>query len=167
MIGLSSDKITAIEQSVIARWTVRPRLLGVPGVANVSVWGMRDQQLQVQVDPARLREQGVTLNQVIRSAGNAQVVSPLTFLEASTPGTGGFIETPQQRVQVRHVLEKIADPAELGKVPVEGTNGRLRLADVATLTIDHQPLIGDAVVAGGAGLYARRREVPRHQHALR
>ena len=153
MIGLSSDKITAIEQSVIARWTVRPRLLGVPGVANVSVWGMRDQQLQVQVDPARLREQGVTLNQVIRSAGNAQVVSPLTFLEASTPGTGGFIETPQQRVQVRHVLEKIADPAELGKVPVEGTNGRLRLADVATLTIDHQPLIGDAVVAGGAGLY--------------
>ena len=76
MIGLSSDKLSAIEQSVIARWTVRPRLMGVPGVANVSVWGMRDQQLQVQVDPARLRDQGVTLSQVINSAGNAQVVSP-------------------------------------------------------------------------------------------
>ena len=74
----------------------------------------------------------MTLSQVIHSAGNAQVVSPLTFLEASTPGTGGFIETPQQRLQVRHILEKIADPAELGKVPVEGTNGRLRLSDVAT-----------------------------------
>lgn len=152
MIGLSSDKVSPIEQSVIARWTVRPRLMGVPGVANVSVWGMRDQQLQVQVDPQRLREQGVTLNQVVRSAGNAQVVSPLTFLEASTPGTGGFIETPQQRLQVRHLLEKIADPAELGKVPVDGTNGRLRLSDVATITVDHQPLIGDAVVAGGTGL---------------
>jgi Cu/Ag efflux pump CusA len=153
MIGLDSDKITPIEQSVIARWTIRPRLLGVPGVANVSMWGMRDQQLQVQVDPQRLAEEGVTLNQVISSAGNAQVVSPLTFLEASTPGTGGFIETPQQRLQVRHILEKIADPAELGKVPVDGTNGRLQLADVATITVDHQPLIGDAVVAGGTGLF--------------
>ncbi len=152
MIGLSSEELTAIEQSVIARWTVRPRLMGVPGVANVAIWGMRDQQLQVQVDPERLRDNGVTLSQVINTAGNAQVVSPLTFLEASTPGTGGFIETPQQRLQVRHLLEKIADPAELGKVPVEGTDGRLQLSDVADITIDHQPLIGDAVVAGDAGL---------------
>ena len=151
MIGLSSDKLSAIDQSVIARWTVRPRLMGVPGVANVSIWGMRDQQLQVQVDPERLRQRGVTLGQVIRSAGNAQVVSPLSFLEASTPGTGGFIETPQQRLQVRHLLEKIADPAELGKVPVQGTDGRLRLTDVADIKVDHQPLIGDAIVAGGAG----------------
>ena len=74
----------------------------------------------------------MTLSQVINTAGNAQVVSPLTFLEASTPGTGGFIETPQQRLQVRHLLEKIADPAELGKVPVDGTGGRLRLGTSPT-----------------------------------
>jgi Cu/Ag efflux pump CusA len=152
IIGMNSEQVSEIEQSVIARWTVRPRLMGVPGVANVAVWGLRDQQLQVQVDPERLREQGVTLGQVVRSAGNAQVVSPLSFLEASTPGTGGFIETPQQRLQVRHILERLADPDELGKVPVEGTGGRLRLADVADVVIDHQPLIGDAVVAGGTGL---------------
>ncbi|MGH8937732.1 MAG: efflux RND transporter permease subunit, partial [Actinomycetes bacterium] len=152
MIGLDSDKLTPIEQSVIARWTMRPRLLGVPGVANVSTWGMREQQLQVQVDPAVLQEKGVTLGQVVSSAGNAQVVSPLTFLEASTPGTGGFVETPQQRLQVRHILEKIADPAELGKVPVEGTGGKLLLSDVANIVIDHQPLIGDAVVNDGRGL---------------
>ncbi len=152
MIGLSSDKVSPIEKSVIARWTIQPRLMGVPGVANVAVWGMRDQQLQVQVDPERLRNKDVTLNQVISSSGNAQVVSPLTFLEASTPGTGGFIETPQQRLQVRNVLEKIADPKELGKVPVEGTGGRLRLTDVSDIKVDHQPLIGDAVVNDGDGL---------------
>jgi len=152
LIGLSSATLSPIEQSVIARWTVRPRLMGVPGVANVSVWGMRDQQLQVQVDPAQLRRDGVTLNQVVESAGNAQVVSPLTFLEASTPGTGGFIETPQQRLQVRHLIEKIADPSALGSVPVAGTAGRLRLTDVARIEVDHQPLIGDAVVDGGEGL---------------
>src|SRR5215217_4354811 len=151
MIGLSSNDLTLIEQSVIARWTVRPQLMGVPGVANVSVWGMRDQQLQVQVDPARLRDRKVTLNQVINTAGNAQVVSPLTFLEASTPGTGGFIETPQQRLQVRHLLEKIADPGEVAKVPVEGASN-LTLGDVAQIKVDHQPLIGDAVVNGGPGL---------------
>ena len=95
----------------------------------------------------------MTLNQVITTTGNAQVVSPLTFLEASTPGTGGFIETPQQRLQVRHLLEKIADPGELARVPVEGTDGRLQLGDVADVKVDHQPLIGDAVVAGGPGLF--------------
>jgi Cu/Ag efflux pump CusA len=152
MIGMSSDVLSGIEQSVLAHWVVRPHLIGVPGVANVSIWGMRDQQLQVLVDPERLRSQGVTLNQVVESAGNAQVVSPLTFLEASTPGTGGFIETPQQRLQVRHLIEKIADPAALGSVPVAGTGGRLRLTDVADIAVDHQPLIGDAVVAGGPGL---------------
>ena len=152
MIGMSTTELTPIEQSVIARWTVRPRLMGVPGVANVSVWGMRDQQLQVQVDPEELRDAKVTLAQVINTTGNAQVVSQLSFLEASTPGTGGFIETPQQRLQVRHLLEKLADPAELAKVPVEGTAGRLKLGDVADIKVDHQPLIGDAVVDGGPGL---------------
>lgn len=160
LIGLASPSLSPIEQSVIARWTVRPRLMGVPGVANVSIWGMRDQQLQVQVDPAQLRDQGVTLGQVVRSAGNAQVVSPLSFLEASTPGTGGYVETPQQRLQVRHVLERIADPAELAKVPVEGTAGRLRLSDVATIRVDHQPLIGDAVVDGQTGLMLMVEKLP-------
>ncbi len=152
MIGLSSKTLTPIQKSVIARWTVRPRLMGVPGVANVAVWGMRDQQIQVQVDPERLRDKGVTLGEVISTAGNAQISSPVSYLEASVPGTGGFIETPQQRLQVRNVFDKIADPKELGKVPVEGTGGRLRLTDVATVVEDHQPLIGDAVVNDGEGL---------------
>ena len=152
MVSLRSDDLSTIEQSVIARWTIRPHLMGIPGVANVSVWGMRDQQLQVLVDPERLREEEVTLNQVIRSAGNAQVVSPLSFLEASTPGTGGFIETPQQRLQVRHLIEKIASPEALGKVPVDGTGGQLQLADVADIVVGHPPLIGDALVDGGEGL---------------
>ena len=151
MIGMNTTELTPIEQSVIARWTVRPRLMGVPGVANVSIWGLRDQQLQVQVDPQVLRDRNVTLNQVISTAGNAQVVSQLSFLEASTPGTGGFIETPQQRLQVRHLLEKLSDPAEVAKVPVEGA-GNLTLGDVAQIKVDHQPLIGDAVVNGGPGL---------------
>jgi CzcA family heavy metal efflux pump len=152
MIGLSSERLSPIERSVIARWTVRPRLMGVPGVANVAIWGQRDQQLQVQVDPENLRDQDVTLNQVVKTAGNAQAVSQLSFLEGSTPGTGGFIDTPQQRLQVRNVLDKLANPEELGKVPVEETGGKLRLTDVADIKVGHQPLIGDAVVGDSDGL---------------
>jgi CzcA family heavy metal efflux pump len=152
MIGLSSKNLSPIERSVIARWTIRPRLMGVPGVANVSIWGQREQQLQVQVDPEELKRKKVTLGEVIKTAGNAQAVSPLSFLEASTPGSGGFIETPQQRLQVRNVLDQLAEPKELGKVPVEGTGGRLRLTDVSDVKVDHQPLIGDAIVNGGDGL---------------
>jgi len=152
MVGLSSDKLSPIEKSVIARWTMRPRLMGVPGVANVSVFGMRDQQIQVQVDPEELRDKNVRLSQVISTAGNAQVASPVSFLEASTPGTGGFVETPNQRFQVRNVFDDIADPAELAKVTVEGSGGRLRLGEVTNIKVDHQPLIGDAVVNDADGL---------------
>jgi Cu/Ag efflux pump CusA len=120
----------------------------VPGVSNVSIWGLRDQQLQVQVDPAQLQAQGVTLNQVVETTGNAQLVSPLTFLEASTPGTGGFIESPNQRLQVRHVFENFGTPEALGNVTVEDTGGQLRVADVANVVEEHQPLIGDAIVDG-------------------
>ncbi|MEA2191396.1 MAG: hypothetical protein QOI73_1517 [Solirubrobacteraceae bacterium] len=154
LIGLSNGAkaLTPIEQGILARWTIRPRLLGVAGVANVAIWGQREQQLQVQVDPKRLAQRHVTLSQIINTAGNAQIVSPLTFLEASTPGTGGFIETPTQRLQVRHVFGSLSTPKALGSVPIEGTNGRLRLGQAATIVEDHQPLIGDAVVNGSNGL---------------
>ena len=89
---------------------------------------------------------------MIRTAGNAQIASPVSYLEASVPGTGGFIETPQQRLQVRNVFDKIADPKELGKVTVEGSGGKLRLTDVANVVEAHQPLIGDAVVNDKDGL---------------
>ena len=101
MIAMRSDTVSEIQMSVLARWQIRPRLMSIPGVANVSVWGMRDRQLQVQVDPQRLQSRKVTLTQLIESTGNALWVSPLSFVEASTPGTGGFVETPQQRLGVR------------------------------------------------------------------
>ena len=90
--------------------------------------------------------------QIIRTAGNAQIASPVSYLEASVPGTGGFIETPSQRLPIRNVFDNIASPKALGKVPVEDTNGRVRLTDVAKVVEEHQPLIGDAVVDDRDGL---------------
>ncbi|MEA2250469.1 MAG: hypothetical protein QOG70_711 [Solirubrobacteraceae bacterium] len=150
MIGLSSKRLTPIQLSVLARWTIRPRLMGIQGVANVAIWGQRERQLQVQVDPERLRARHVSLLQVIKTTGNSQLVSPLSFLNASTPGTGGFIDGPNQRLSVRHILP-FGAPADLGQVPIENTAG-VRLGDVVNVVEDHQPLIGDAVVNHGNGL---------------
>jgi CzcA family heavy metal efflux pump len=150
IVSLSSETVSPIQLSVLARWTIVPRLTGVSGVANVSIWGHRDRQLQVQVDPEDLRDREVTLGQVIETAGNALWVSPLSFVEASTPGTGGFIDTANQRLSVQHI-SPLVTPADLARVRVDGANG-LRLDDVAEVVEGHQPLIGDAVVDDGEGL---------------
>jgi CzcA family heavy metal efflux pump len=152
MIGLSSKDVSLIDMSVLARWKIRPRLMGVPGVANVAIWGQRERQLQVQVDPEKLRARGVSLNQVIESTGNALWVSPLSFVEASTPGTAGFIDTPNQRLGIQHVLP-ITTANDLSQVRIEDTGGKvLRLGDVGQVVQDHQPLIGDALVDDGPSL---------------
>ncbi|HEX9388767.1 MAG TPA: efflux RND transporter permease subunit [Anaerolineales bacterium] len=150
IVGLSSKDLSLIDMSVLARWTIAPRLMGVPGVAHVAIWGNRDRQLQVLVDPEQLQAKGVTLNQIIETTGNALWVSPLTFLEASSPGSGGFIDTPNQRLTVWHVLP-ISSPEELAKVPIEGSDG-LFLGNVTNVVEDHQPLIGDAVINDSANL---------------
>ena len=156
VVGFTSDDVSPIDLSVLARWTIRPKLLGVPGVANVSIFGQRERQLQVQVDPKRLARRGVTLQEIITTSGNALWVSPLTYLNASAPGTGGFVDTPSTRLEIRHV-SPITTPEDLAKVALERADASpadagLTLGDVATVTEDHQPLIGDAVVDDGPGL---------------
>jgi Cu/Ag efflux pump CusA len=150
MVGLRSRRLTPIQLSVLARWTIRPRLMGLPGVANVAIWGERDRQLQVLVDPRRLRSHDATLSQVVATTGNSQLVSPLTYLNASTPGTGGFIDGPNQRLSITHVLP-FGRPANLARVPLAGA-GDLQLGDIATVVTGHQPLIGDALLDGRHGL---------------
>jgi CzcA family heavy metal efflux pump len=150
IIGLSSKQLSLIQLSVLARWTIGPRIMGVPGVANVSVWGNRDRQLQVLVDPKQLSENHLSMGQILETTGNALWVSSLSFLEASTPGTGGFIDTPQQRLGVWH-LSPLVSAADLAKVPVEGAEN-LRLGQVTKVIEDHQPLIGDAILDQKPGL---------------
>ena len=145
-IGLTSKTVSLIDMSVLARWNIVPRLVGVPGVANVSVWGHRDRQVQVQVDPAQLHAKGVKLDQIVKTAGEAVWASPLTYLTSSTPGAGGFIDTPNQRLGVRHISPTFSAET-FAKVPVYGT--AMPLSDVATVVEDNQPLIGNALLKDG------------------
>ncbi len=161
MIGLRSTELPLIELSTLARWELRPQLMKVPGVANISIWGQRDEQLQVLVDPQRLVVEGLTLDQIISTTGNALWVSPLSFLKASAPGRGGFIDTPAQRLGVQHI-SPILTAEDLARVAIEpGTETSpedgprppaKQLGEVTTVQKGHQPLIGDGVVADETGL---------------
>ena len=151
-IGLSSTERSLIEMSMISYWTIRERLLRVPGVANVAIWGERLQMLQVQTEPERLAAHDVSMQQVMTATSQALDAGLLQFSTGSLIGTGGFVETPNQRLSIRHV-QPITTPAELAQVAVAEKDGRtVRLQDVADVVEDHQPLIGDAVINDGPGL---------------
>src|SRR5579872_895597 len=140
-IGVSSKTLSQMEMTLLAKWTIRPRLMAIPGVANVAIWGQRDRQFQVLVDPLRLRSHSVTLDSVVRAAGDTVSLSG-----------GGFVDTPNQRIAVRQVngvrtAEDVADSV------VDFRNGApLRLRDVADIVEDHPAPIGDAVINNGPGL---------------
>ncbi len=156
MIGISSDEVEPTELSMLARWTIKPKLVGVPGVANVAIWGQRLRQMHVQIDPERLRDARLMQNDVITAAGDALWMSPLTFLKASTPGTGGWIDNANQRLGIHHRMP-ITTPEDMAKVAVAPqhllmTGKKMSLGDVAEVTFGHPPLIGDAFVNDGKGL---------------
>jgi CzcA family heavy metal efflux pump len=152
-IGLSSDELSLIDLSVTAYWKIRARLLRVPGVANVPIWGERLRQFHVNVDPERMTASRVSLNQVMEATANAlDVGALLAWSDGAVIGTGGFIDTPNQRLAVRHVAP-IVTPRDLARVTLAERDGKkLLLSDVAKLEINHQPLAGDAVINDGPGL---------------
>ena len=153
-IGLTSadPELDLMDLSMVAYWKIRARLLRVPGVANVPIWGERLEMLQVRVDPDRLRERDVTLEQVMSVTSDALDAGLLQYSSGNFIGRGGWIETPDQRVGIRHVLP-IVTTEDLAQVPIQSGKGEtLRLGDVADLVRDHQPLVGDAVINDGPGL---------------
>ena len=156
-IGLSTkDRSTQslIDMSLIAYWTVRPRLMRVPGVANVAIWGDRWSVLQVQADPRRMLQRGVSLNRVMDATADTLDVGMLKFSSGREIGTGGFIDTPNQRLGIRHILPRMS-PRELAQMPIEVPKGSrpVALGDVATVVRGNQPhLNGDAVINDGVGL---------------
>jgi multidrug efflux pump subunit AcrB len=140
-IGLTSATLSQMELTTLARWTVRPRLMAVPGVANVAIWGQRDRQIQVMAEPERLQAHNVSLDQLIAAVRDATGVA-----------AGGFIDTPNQRFSISHV-SAVRGAADLAAMPVLHRSGAtLRIGDVAEIVEGSPPPIGDAVIDEGMGL---------------
>jgi CzcA family heavy metal efflux pump len=138
---MQSEELSQTDMTTLALWTVRPRLMAIPGVANVAVWGQRDRQLQVQVDPQRLLANGVTLDQVITSAGQATNVAG-----------GAFIDGPNQRLNVTH-SPAVRSVEDLERIVVSHQDGvSLTLGQVADIVEGSPPPIGDAIINDKPGI---------------
>jgi len=101
--------------SMEAYWTIRARLLQVPGVANVAIWGERLQMMTVQVEPKQLLAQNVPLESVMEATSDSVDSGLLKFSSGSVIGAGGYVDTANQQLGIRNVLP-IVTPADLAKV---------------------------------------------------
>ncbi len=137
LIGMRSDQIDAMELRALADWTVRRRLMSIPGVAQVVPLGGDVKQYQVQVDPDRLRAYGLDIDDVADAVG-----------AANDSGSGSFLVHRSQELPVR-ALGKIYSVEELAESVVERReSGTILVKDVGRVTIAPAPRIGSGSVNG-------------------
>ncbi len=154
-IGFSSEVHDMMDLSMIAYWTVKFRLMSVPGVANIPIWGERIKSLQVQVDPARMRAYNVTLDEVMETTSEALDFGLLRYTGAAKTRIDGMLDTPNQRLVIHHE-SPVFGPEHLAQVPIALSRKRPtappRLGDVADVKWDTWPMVGDAVINDKVGL---------------
>lgn len=157
-IGITSKTRSVVDLSMIMYWTIQQRIKRVPGVANVAIWGERIEMLQVNVVPELMRKHKVTMTEVMEATAEALDVGLFQFADGHYVGSGGWIDTPNQRLQVRHVLPIAKDyqnitTKELAEMPLAVRDGKqLLLKDVAEVVMGHQPMVGEGIVNDGVGL---------------
>ncbi len=133
----STLKTSLMELRRIADWQITNRLLAIPGVSQVVVYGGDVQQYQVLVDPKKMQSFGVSLQQVTEAVEAANASAP-----------GGFLITPDKETLIRGIgrLESIED---LQQSVITARNGTpIRLLDVATVQIGAAIKRGDGSLNG-------------------
>jgi CzcA family heavy metal efflux pump len=154
-IGITSKTMDLKDLSMLTYWTIRFRLMRVPGVADVVIWGNRIKMMAVQADPERMKVNNVSLDQVMEVTSEALDLGLLRYSTAAKARTGGFIDTANQRLGVQHVLPGV-EPKDIAQVTIYDktrADGKpLRINDVANVVWDTWPMIGDAIINDGLGL---------------
>jgi Cu/Ag efflux pump CusA len=141
VIGLTSQSKTLMDLRTAADWTLRPRVLAVPGVAAVSVFGGEVRQLQIQAQPEKLVQYGLSLNDVVAAAQKATGVSG-----------AGFIENRNQRLILQSEGQSLT-PAEIAATVLVRQNGaNATLGQVATVADGPAPPFSAASVDGETGV---------------
>jgi CzcA family heavy metal efflux pump len=153
-IGLTTTdpELDLIDLSMTTYWKIRTRLMRVPGVANVPIWGERIEMPTIEIDPQLLRKHDVTVDAVSTAVADALDAGLLQYSDGNYIGRGGFFDTPTNRYSIRHVLP-IVNAEDLADIPIESVTGKhLTISDVANLERSTWPLVGDAVINDGHGL---------------
>lgn len=151
VIALEGDEGTdPLELRRVAQFGLRNRLLSIPGVGQVTVMGGRLPEYQVQYDPEKMRQAGVTLSDLKTSVESAQ----------SSVSAGYLEEVAGQELPVRQT-SRATTPEHIRRAPVSGhPGGVLRVEDVADVRIDGAPRRGNAGYAGRDAVVLSVQKVP-------
>jgi CzcA family heavy metal efflux pump len=140
-IGLVSDKVDAYTLRDTADWTIKPRLVAVPGVAHAIVFGGDVRQIQIVPDLDKLASFNVTLLELADAARAALALRG-----------AGFVDLAAQRVLLKSPTPT-PDLAALGEGVVAVRNGvALRLRDLAAIEMAPALRFGDALIQGKPGV---------------
>jgi CzcA family heavy metal efflux pump len=139
-IGLQSDRLSPMELRDLAQWTVRPRLLSVPGVARATVFGGELRRLEVRVRNLDLIARKLALADVVAAAQAATQIHG-----------GGFVDTTAQRILIEPRGAAVT-PDELAAGIIGGSGTPVRIGDVAAVVYAATPPFGDALIMGKPGV---------------
>lgn len=136
IIGMTADSasVSMMELRTLADKLVRPRLLGLDGVSSVSVIGGDARELQILLDPARMKAYGVNLNDLLEATESM-----------NDNATGGVVYDFGNEYLVRAAINS-PDPADIAASPIGGGLTVGHVADVRTAAAE--PRIGTASVNG-------------------
>ncbi len=135
--AFTSETTPLMEVRRIVDWQVKNRLLAVPGVTQIVVFGGDVRQYQVLIDPDKLKAFNVSLQEVAEAAEKANVNAP-----------GGFLINPDQELLVREV-GRIESIDELKQSAITARNGTpVLLGQVADIKIGAELKRGDATLNG-------------------
>lgn len=140
-IGLSSNSKSLLDLRSLVDWTLVPRLLAVPGVADVNIFGGETQQLQIQIDPIQLHRFNLAVEDIVYAAKQAGEIQG-----------GGFIENDNQRFTIQ-ISGQPTSPEQFKKIIVKRQAGKnITLGDVSHITYAAEPPIGAAQIEGQQGI---------------
>ncbi len=141
VFGLTSERQSLMALHTTAEWTIRRKLLAVPGVADATVFGGETRSIQIQIHPDRLLRYGVATNDVLAAARNA------TGLRGA-----GVIDTKNQRIVLESKGQVLEPIAFARTVVTSSPTGRVTLGDVADVVEAPEPPIGAAAIMGKPGV---------------
>ncbi|MCY2959497.1 MAG: efflux RND transporter permease subunit [Planctomycetota bacterium] len=140
-IGIASEQLSPTELRDFAQWTLRPRLLSVPGVAGASLFGGERRQLQIRLKPERLAAVDLSIQDVVDAARGATGVRG-----------AGFVEGANQRVVVQ-TEGRSTTAAQLAGTVVARRDGRsVLLSELADVVDGAEPKFGDTLIQGKPGV---------------
>ena len=139
--GYTSDRLSPMELRDLVRWTIKPQILAVPGVAQAQIFGGESRERQILVDPYKLFAAGLTLDDLYGAARRATELIG-----------GGYIETPTQRIVLQAQAAGTSVQALSEAVLAMRDGVAVRVGDVATVRDGAEPSFGDAMIGGEPGI---------------